>query len=109
MKRLQPALNVEGFDIVSDLVAPAGHKVIADDMVGNGDGVVGLRAHRILAEVSFEVMLGKGLEADTGILRCVIDADEETQPVGLAPCVPLFREVTNKADVLDFSILLPSG
>jgi hypothetical protein len=47
-------------------------------------------------------MLGKGLEADTGIRRCVIDADEETQPVCLTPCVPLLREVTNKADVLDF-------
>jgi hypothetical protein len=47
-------------------------------------------------------MLGKGIETDTGIPRWFIDADEETQPICLAPCVPLLGEVTDKGDVLDF-------
>jgi hypothetical protein len=44
-------------------------------------------------------MLGKGLEADTGVGRGVIDAHQK--PVGFAPCIPLFREITDKADALD--------
>src|ERR1035441_1332822 len=73
--------------------------MVADDVFGDGDGVVRFGPERILAEVGFEVMLCKDPKVDTGVGRRVIGAHQE--PVGFAPCIPLFWEITDKSDALD--------
>ena len=67
VQRLQPALDVEGFDIVRDFCTPLWDKIAANDMLGVKDGALGLGAKRIRPEVVLEVVLREGVETECGM------------------------------------------
>lgn len=55
---------------------PAGCEIVADDVMGDGDGVVRFRAHGMFAEVSFEIVLCKGTEMDADVAGFIVDANQ---------------------------------
>ncbi len=75
IERFEPALNVERFDVLRDFVAPAGDEVVADDVLGNGCGVVRFRAHSILTEIGLEIVLTKSMEPDGAGAGSLVDSD----------------------------------
>ena len=81
MKRPEPALNVERFDVLGDLVAPARNEIIADDVLGDDDGVFRLRTHGMVAEVGLQVVLCKGVETDANIAGIIVDAYPSGRPI----------------------------
>jgi len=53
MKRFQPALNIEGFDVVRDFLSPTGNEISANDVFGVKDGAFGLGTDSIRTKVVF--------------------------------------------------------
>jgi hypothetical protein len=96
VKRLQPALKVEWFDVLRRLPAPPSNEVVADDVPHDGGRVFRLRAHGIFPEVGLEVVLGKGVEPDADRRGGIVDAGKQPERVHVTPCVPFPREVGNK-------------
>jgi len=96
VKRLQPALNIEGFDIFRRLITPAGNEVVADDVLHDGGGVFRLGTDGVLSEVGHEVMLGKGVKPDPHWGGGIVDTGGQPECVHFTPDVPFLREVRNK-------------
>src|ERR1019366_7059122 len=90
VQRLKPALDVEGFDVVRDFLAPLWDEIVANDMFRVQGGALGLGTQRIRPKVGFQVKLGKSVEADAYVAAVVVDAQQKTEPVDFAPCVLLF-------------------
>jgi hypothetical protein len=63
----QPALNVEGFDVVCDFFTPSGDEVGANDMLGVKHGAFRFRPQRIRPKVICEVILREFVEPNAGI------------------------------------------
>ena len=97
MQRFEPALYVEGFDVVRDLSPPLRDEVGANDMFRVKHGALGFGAERIRAEVMGQVMFRQGIESNARVLRR-IDAGEQAEPVDFPARIPLFREIAHRSD-----------
>lgn len=98
MQHLQPALDVERFDVLGNLTSPSGTEIGADNMFSDGSSVFRFRAHGILAKVGFQVVLRKCVKPGANVARQVVDANQQPESIDLAPCVFLFREIPNETD-----------
>ena len=106
MKRLQPALNIEGFDVLRRFIAPAGDEVVANDVFYDDGGVFRLGADGILPEVGLQVMLGKGVEPDAA--GSVVDASSPSLSTSRRASRSLGRSRTRPTGMV-FSTRLPSA
>ncbi len=74
VQRFNPALYVERFDVVRDLLAPLRDEIVTNDVFSVEGGALGLGTQRIRPAVGFQVKLGKSVEADAYVAGIVVDA-----------------------------------
>ena len=65
-------------------------------------------ADSIGTEIGLEILLRQEAEPDAPRSGVIVDADQDSEPVHFAPCVPILRKIPDKSDgrcVLDpFSV-----
>src|SRR5882672_12101511 len=60
---------------------------MADDMLHDARRVFRLRTDSMRTEIGLEIMLRQGAEPDAAGSDVVVDTDQDSEPVHLAPCV----------------------
>ena len=77
VKRFEPVLYFERFNLVRYAVAPLGQKISTDDVVSVEGRALGLWSERISAHVMSEVMLRKSAKANAVVEMLGVDAEQE--------------------------------
>jgi hypothetical protein len=81
MKRLKPALEIKGLDVVGDLLPPAGNEIASDNLRCVQDGALGFGTDGVRSKIGTQVMLCKLVKPDAAGGRGVtVDADKEAKP-----------------------------
>ena len=98
MKRLKPALEFKGFEVVGDQVPPSGNEVRPDNLRGVQDGSFGFGTDCARSHIVFQVMLGEGGKANPDRAAGVVDSHEQPQSVHFPPGVFRLWEVTHETN-----------